>query len=108
METGETFRHTAVRELHEETGMQAEADDVVTAVDAFDYDKEGDLLHHFVLVPVRCIWEAGDPVAGDDALEARWFSLEEVTSGHIDLSADVASVAIIASQIDKGRDDPAD
>lgn len=93
IDSGETIKHAAVRELLEETSIQAEALHVFTAVDAFDYDDGGHLQQHFILLAVFCKWQAGEAVAGDDALEARWFHLAELAEATLGLSLDVAEVA---------------
>jgi 8-oxo-dGTP diphosphatase len=93
IEGGETIEHAAVRELFEETGVQGEARQVITAVDAFDHDEDGAVRQHFVLVAVLCRWVSGEPRAGDDALEARWFALDDVDEAELDLSKDVTEVA---------------
>ncbi|WP_042703851.1 NUDIX hydrolase [Azospirillum sp. B506] len=93
IEPGETIETAAVRELREETGIDAEALRVFTAVDAFDHDEHGRLRQHFILVAVLCKWRAGQPIAGDDALEAKWFGLDELDEAGLALSLDVAAVA---------------
>ena len=93
IEMGETIEHAAVRELLEETGIRGESHGVFTAVDVFDRDGDGRLRRHFVLVAVLCEWISGEPVAGDDALEARWFRLAELDDAGLALSFDVADVA---------------
>ena len=93
IEEGETILDAALRELLEETGVKAEALRVFTAVDAFDRDEGGTLRRHFILIAVLCRWVSGEPVAGDDALDARWFRLEELDTSDLALSLDVAEVA---------------
>lgn len=93
IEFGESIQDAAVRELTEETGVEGRARGVFTAVDALDYERAGALRQHFVLVAVLCEWVSGEPVAGDDALEARWFPLTEVDDTTLALSFDVAAVA---------------
>nr|WP_230205803.1 NUDIX domain-containing protein [Burkholderia cenocepacia] len=90
MDAGESIESAAVRELLEETGVHAEPRQVFTAVDVFDYDESGRLRQHFILVAVLCEWISGDPIAGDDALEARWFYLDELDEAQVALSLDVA------------------
>ncbi|MGB2200545.1 MAG: NUDIX hydrolase [Pseudooceanicola atlanticus] len=90
---GETLFEAATRELAEETGVSAEPLRVVTAVDAFDHDDAGHLRRHFILIAVLFRWTAGEPVAGDDALEARWIDLEALNDTSLALSLDVAEVA---------------
>jgi len=99
IEAGETIDSAAVRELLEETGVRAEAHRVITAVDAFDRDDHGKLRRHFILIAVLCKWHSGEPVAGDDALEARWFALDELDESGLALSLDVARVARQAATV---------
>ncbi|MBB4302519.1 ADP-ribose pyrophosphatase YjhB (NUDIX family) [Rhodobium orientis] len=93
IEAGEPIERAAVRELLEETGIEGRARQVFTAVDAFDKDDDGRLRRHYVLIAVLCDFVAGTPVAGDDALEARWFQLDDLEDAGLALSLDVADVA---------------
>lgn len=92
VDLGECLKDAAIRELFEETGVRATAQRVFTAVDAFDHDENGVVRHHYVLVAVLCTWVSGEPIAGDDALEARWFPLQALEEEDLALSLDVAKV----------------
>lgn len=96
IERGETILAAAVRELLEETAVVAEAKYAFTAVDAFDYADDGELRQHFTLIAVLCDWKSGEPVAGDDALEARWFALKDLDQADLALSFRVIEVARLA------------
>lgn len=96
VEPGETLVDAAVRELREETGVEASAEDVLTAVDVIRHDRDGSLAHHFVLVAVRCRWSSGDGSPADDALEVRWLTLEEIGGLGRDASDRVEMVARLA------------
>ncbi|MBL8551908.1 MAG: NUDIX hydrolase [Hyphomonadaceae bacterium] len=74
LEWGETAHAGALRELKEETGVEAE---IVGLVDVVDFIAEDT---HYVLVDYAARWVAGEPVAGDDARDARFFPLREVPS----------------------------
>lgn len=96
IEFGETVLEAAERELSEETGVTGKALRVITAVEAFDKDEAKALRQHFILIGVLCRWLSGAPVAGDDALEADWFTLAALKTGDLALSLDVAEVASLA------------
>ena len=66
VEWGENLGQAAVRELREETGI---AGTDPAAFEAIDLVEPGG---HHLMVAVRLIWRKGEPVAQDDALEARW------------------------------------
>lgn len=93
IDLGESIQDAAVREVLEETGIHATAQQVFTAVDAFDHDENGMVRHHYVLVAVLCFWVSGKPIAGDDALEAHWFPMNELGTSDLALSLDVENVA---------------
>lgn len=99
IEPGETVHAAAVRELHEETGVRGEALHVFDARDVYERDEHGALRRHYILIAVLCRWTGGEPVAGDDALEARWFALDELESQQLALSFGVAEVARQAARL---------
>ncbi|MCF3934701.1 NUDIX hydrolase [Acuticoccus sp. M5D2P5] len=102
IEPGEPIEAAAVRELFEETGVRGRAREVFTAVDAFDRDETGHIRRHFILIAVLCDWLSGEPVAGDDALDARWFQLDDLDEAALALSLDVAKVARRAAGLARG------
>ncbi|WZB71993.1 NUDIX hydrolase [Achromobacter xylosoxidans] len=93
IELGERIEDAAARELFEETGVTAEPLTVFDAVDVFDHDADGLLRRHYILVAVLCRWISGEPVAGDDASQARWVPLAELDAQALALSFGVADVA---------------
>lgn len=93
IELGEGVETAALRELFEETGISGKACGVFTAVDVIDRDDAGALRFHYILIGVLCRWESGAPVAGDDALEARWFALHELDGADLAMSFGVADIA---------------
>jgi 8-oxo-dGTP diphosphatase len=79
VEWGELVRDAALRELREETGISAEIVGLVDVVDGvFAGESSADPGRHYVLIDFAARWLAGAPVAGDDALEARFFAPEEL------------------------------
>lgn len=99
IEYGETVEAAAIRELLEETGVHAEAQDVITALDVLARSDDGKLQQHYILIAVRCRWLSGLPVAGDDALDARWFPIADLHPAQIDMSADVDVIARCAEAL---------
>jgi ADP-ribose pyrophosphatase len=77
---GETLREAAEREVLEETGVVVRARDVVHAFDVIERDTDGALRHHYIVVDVTADWIAGEPRAGDDALDARWHDVARLAA----------------------------
>jgi 8-oxo-dGTP diphosphatase len=78
LEWGETTKVAALRELLEETGVEAELLGLVDVLDGvFTSRTTGETTLHYVMIDYAARWTAGEPVAGDDAAEARFVSLEE-------------------------------
>ncbi|MCE8015163.1 NUDIX hydrolase [Halomonas sp. MCCC 1A17488] len=93
VEPGETLFEAAVRELCEETGVDAEAQRVLTAIDQIQCDEAGRLLSHFVIVVVECRWTGGRAMAGDDASDARWLDAVQLRED-AELCASARQVAL--------------
>ncbi len=68
----------AVRELREETGVIGRAQRLLTPFDLLRHDQEGNLLAHFILIPVFCDWVCGTAVAASDAQDAGWRSIDSM------------------------------
>jgi len=76
IEPGERAVDAALRELREETGVEAEITGLIDVVDGL-FPEAG---RHYVLIDYAARWVSGEPVAGDDALEARFVALDEIES----------------------------
>lgn len=74
IEPGERAVDAALRELLEETGVEAEVTGLIDVVDGL-FPEAG---RHYVLIDYAARWLSGEPVAGDDALEARFVALDQV------------------------------
>ena len=75
---GESLQQAAEREVREETGVEVRAGEVVHAFDVVERDTAGRVIHHYVVVDVLAQWIAGEPRAGDDALDARWHRMADI------------------------------
>jgi 8-oxo-dGTP diphosphatase len=99
IEYGETVEAAALRELHEETSVRAESLGVITTLDVLVRSDDGELRQHYILIAVRCRWLSGAPIAGDDALEAQWFPIEDLHPDRLAMSADVDVIARCAEAL---------
>ncbi len=77
-ERGETVRDAAHREIREETGVEIALIGLVDVVDGISRDETGAAISHYTLIDFAAEWVSGEPVAGDDAAEARWTPLENL------------------------------
>ncbi len=93
IELGETVMEAAIRELQEETGIEAEARETLTSVDVIIHNDEGGLEHHYVLVAILCEYISGAPLAADDVSEAEWFDYEAILANPDAQSPAVGEVA---------------
>jgi 8-oxo-dGTP diphosphatase len=73
IEPGERAIEAAEREMLEETGVTARVIGLVDVVDGL-FPEAG---RHYVLIDYAAEWIAGEPHAGDDATEARFFPLQQ-------------------------------
>ena len=75
VEAGETLMAAVAREVYEETGLEVVAERFVGMVERISDD------YHFVIHDflVTVLDERPKPQAGDDAAEALWVPLDEVT-----------------------------
>lgn len=82
LELGETTAEGVVREVLEETGVRVRPVALVATLDRIVRDTGGAVQYHYVLVDWCCVPEAAgqtELVCGDDALDARWVPLTELT-----------------------------
>ena len=72
IELGETEPQAALRELSEETSVNAE---ILTKITALDADFEG---YHYRLHDYLARWTGGEPKAGDDAAKAVFVPIDHI------------------------------
>lgn len=93
IEPGERATDAALRELAEETGVTARITSLIDVVDGI-FAEAG---LHYVLIDYAAAWLSGEPVAGDDALEARFVPLDQVEA-LIEWAETRRIIALAASQ----------
>ena len=80
VEPGETLQEAAEREIFEETGVVIRAGEPIFAFDLIEKDETGALKFHYVIVDLRAEYVSGEPVAADDAADARWLAPRDLDS----------------------------
>ncbi len=96
IEWGERARDAALRELMEETGCAADLIGLVDVVDGLmtrsgeSHAARDGPWGHYVLIDYAARWAGGEPRAGDDALDARFFAPHELSG--LDLWTETARI----------------
>ena len=75
---GESLEQAAEREIQEETGVKIRAGEPVYVFETMEKDEAGNIRFHYVVTDLKAEYVSGEVRAGDDALDARWFSAEEM------------------------------
>jgi len=78
IEWGERAVDAALRELREETGVEAELLGLLDVVDGLFAGADGQVAAHYVLIDFAAAWTAGEPQAGDDAAAAVFYPLDRL------------------------------
>jgi len=80
LECGETLRDAVIREACEETGLTVEVAEMLGVYERIIRGDNGRVRYHYVLIDFLCHPVIGEPKAGSDAAEVRWFRREELPS----------------------------
>ena len=78
IEPGEAAHQAAMRELAEETGVEADLAGLVDVHDVMIRREDGALTAHYVLCVFCGRWRAGEPSARSDVADARFVSPDEL------------------------------
>lgn len=86
LELGETTAEGVAREVWEETGVRVRPTSMVATLDRIVRDATGAVQFHYVLVDWCCVLadpEQTKPTRGDDALDALWVPLSQLSQYHL-------------------------
>jgi 8-oxo-dGTP diphosphatase len=101
LEWGETVKTAALRELKEETDVEAELIGLIDVVDGiFTSRTNGDVTRHYVLIDYVARHISGVPKPGDDAADARFVA--EADLGEYGLWDETLKI-IAAGRVQLGR-----
>lgn len=75
---GETLSEAVAREVREETSLELASIRLITTVDLIERDQEGRVQFHYTLIDFTAEAEAGEPIAGDDAVDVAWFRPDQL------------------------------
>ena len=78
VELGETLQEAAQREILEETGIVIKAGKPVYTFDVVIRDENGRIQFHYVIIDLAADYISGEIRAGDDAVDVRWISSEDM------------------------------
>ncbi len=78
VEFGESLAAAAAREVMEETAITVDVDGAIDQAEILIRNDAGAVERHYVLIVFAGTWLAGEPVAGDDAAEARWVDVADL------------------------------
>lgn len=78
VEPGETLAEAALRELKEETEVEAEIIGFIRPIEFIERDEAGRVKHHFVICAHAARWISGEGTTSAEALAIRWAREEEI------------------------------
>lgn len=78
VELGESIHQTVIREAKEETCLDVTAPRLIDIVDNMEFDENGKVKYHYVIVDFLVRVVGGDIAAASDAEEIRWVKFDEV------------------------------
>lgn len=95
VEHGERLREAALRELHEEVGVEAEIIDLAGVVEVLPRGERMDF--HFVVLAFAATWVSGEPQIGPEAADIRW--ADPKTLDNLPVTDDLHRIVSLASAL---------
>lgn len=80
VELGEGLAAACAREVLEETGVRVRVGPLAEVFERIARDGQGRVEYHYVLLDYLCQAARQEPVAGDDAAEARWATMDQLAA----------------------------
>ncbi|MEN8170056.1 MAG: NUDIX hydrolase [Pseudomonadota bacterium] len=80
VDAGESMRAAVEREILEETSIVIRAGEMVYQLEYIEHDKDGALAFHYVVLDFAAEYLSGEVCAGDDAEDAAWVRLDELST----------------------------
>jgi ADP-ribose pyrophosphatase YjhB (NUDIX family) len=78
VELGESLENAVIRETEEETCLEVENPCLIDVVDNVDFDVNGKVKYHYVIIDYLVHIRGGTLKASSDAADLRWVPFEEV------------------------------
>src|SRR4030042_5814088 len=78
VELGENLEQAVIREVKEETCLDVAELSLIDIVDDVEFDNDGKVRYHFVIIDYNVKVTSGVPKAASDAGELRWVPFNEV------------------------------
>jgi 8-oxo-dGTP diphosphatase len=78
VDLGERLQQGIAREVLEETGLQVQPIEVAGVIDRIFVDPAGKFQYHYVLIDYLCRVNGGELLAGSDAQDVRWFTVDQL------------------------------
>lgn len=97
VEAGETLESAALRELREETRVDARIVAFNQHVESIDRDSQGKIRHHYVIASFAGEWLAGDAAPGPEASETVWAAPSRLAA--LDCTPHLAAVVEAAAYL---------
>ena len=97
VEVGETLTEAALRELLEETGVEADIVGFNTHVEVIERADDGRVAAHFVVASFAASWRSGEGVVGPEAKRILWIEPDAIRASEVTphLQSVVAGAAAI-------------